>query len=113
MARFVDEARASEVLDQLIAWGLVQEGEGAELEPTRRWNAKLQAAAEKLNQYEAQGERPQGNPLVLAVSHALAAENLTRDEELHSDAVAVLVTLELSRMTPEKRARYGFDDVMP
>lgn len=104
----VDEQRAEEVLDQLMAWKLVEEVDG-EVRPTRRWNAKLQAAAEKLNILESRGERPLGSPLVVAVSHALANENLTEDEALYRDAVGLLVTLELSRMSAEKRARYGFD----
>lgn len=104
----VDEARASEILDRLIAWGLAEEDPQGEVGVTRRWSAKLQAAAEKLNILESRNERPVGNPLVLAVTHALANENLTSDEALFQDAVAALVTLELSRMTVEKRERYGF-----
>ncbi|HEX2021775.1 MAG TPA: hypothetical protein VHH36_03630 [Candidatus Thermoplasmatota archaeon] len=105
----MDDARANEVLDRLIEWRLVEEV-GGEVRPTRRWVAKLQAAAEKLNQLHARHLMPQGNPLVLAVSHALANENLTSDEALHADAVRMLVTLELSRMPREKRETYGFGD---
>lgn len=108
----MDEQRAERVFDQLVAWGFVEmDAATHEVQPTRRWVAKLQAAAEKLNILEAKGQRPQGNPLVLAVSHALANENVTQDEALFQEAVSMLVTLELSRMTADKRARYGFGDV--
>lgn len=107
----MDERRAEQVLDQLIAWGLIEEGPDGEIRGTRKWGAKLQAAAEKLNLLEARNERPAGNPLMVAVGHALANENLTLDDDLYKDAVAMLVTLELSRMSPEKRAQHGFGDV--
>lgn len=107
----MDEAAVERVLDRLEAWGLVEEKDG-EVLPTKRWNAKLQAAAEKLNILAAQqGANPEGNPLVLAVSQALANENpdgLTDDN--FAESVRVLVVLELSRMTPTKRAQLGFAD---
>jgi 2-methylaconitate cis-trans-isomerase PrpF len=107
----VNEAEAERVLDRLLAWGLVEDRAG-EILPTRRWSARLQAAAEKLNVLAAQtGVNPEGNPLVLAVSQALAAENLTEDEREFRAAAQALVTLELSRMTPAKRAQMGFGDV--
>lgn len=105
----MDEARAAEVLDQLVRWGLVEERDG-DVRPTRRWAAKLQASAEKLNVLAGSDRPPAGNPLVLAVSQALAHEGLTGDEALHADAVRVLVTLELTRMAPDKRAQHGFGD---
>ena len=108
----MDERRADEVLDRLVAWGLAEVDADGQVRPTRRWVAKLQAAAEKLNVLAARmGANPAGNPLVLAVSQALANENLTDDEVLYRDAVAALVTLELTRMTGEKRAQHGFGDV--
>lgn len=105
----MDEASAERILDQLIAWELVEETQG-EVRPTRKWNAKLQVAAEKLNILAAQqGANPEGNPLVLAVQQALANENLEgMTEAIFADAVRVLVTLELTRMSPEKRAQVGF-----
>jgi hypothetical protein len=108
----VDEATAERTLDQLVAWGLVEERDG-DVRPTRLWNAKLQAAAEKLNVLAAQvGANPAGNPLVLAVQQALANENLDgMTEALFPDAVRVLVALELTRMDGEKRAQMGFGDV--
>jgi len=108
----VDERDVERVLDKLEAWGLVEE-KGGEVLPTRRWNAKLQAAAEKLNLLAANlGANPEGNPLILAVSQALANENpdgLT--DATFDEAVRVLVVLELSRMGPEKRAQLGFGDM--
>lgn len=105
----VDEAAAERALDELIAWGLVVE-KGGQIVGTPRWGAKLQAAAEKLNLLAAKNAAPAGNALVLAVSQALANENLTTDDALFQDCVGLLVTLELSRMSPEKRAQYGFAD---
>jgi hypothetical protein len=107
----VDEADADRALDALISWGLVAERDG-HIVGTPRWGAKLQAAAEKINLVAARagGSPPVGNPLVLAVTQALANENHTTDDALFGDCVRVLVTLELSRMTPEKRAQYGFSD---
>lgn len=105
----MDEPAAERALDRLVAWGLVAEKDG-EVVGTPRWGAKLQAAAEKLNILAARNAAPAGNALVLAVSQALANENLTTDDALFRDCVGVLVTLELSRMTPEKRAQYGFAD---
>jgi hypothetical protein len=107
----VDEAAVERTLDRLIAWGLAEEHDG-EVLATRRWNAKLQAAAEKLNILAAQMDaNPEGNPLVLAVQQALANENLDgMTEETFPDAVRVLVVLELTRMGPEKRAQLGFGD---
>src|SRR5882672_4836798 len=101
----MDEPTAEAALDRLIAWGLVDDNAG-EITPTRRWNAQLQAAAEKLNQLAAQmGANPEGNPLLLAVTQALASMDLTEDDALFRVAVEMLVTLELSRMTPAKRAQ--------
>lgn len=105
----MDEAGAERALDQLIAWGLVADKDG-QIVGTPRWGAKLQAAAEKLNLLAAKGAPPAGNALVLAVSQALANENLTADDALFRDCVGLLVTLELSRMAPEKRAQHGFAD---
>ncbi|GEM_PF-4565901 len=108
----MDEQTVERTLDRLIAWGLAEERDG-EVQTTRRWNARLQVAAEKLNILAAQqGANPEGNPLVLAVQQALANENLDgMTEELFPDAVRVLVVLELTRMGPEKRAQMGFKDV--
>jgi hypothetical protein len=107
----VNEQAAERALDRLIAWGLVEE-RADDIIPTRLWNAKLQAAAEKLNILAAQtGVNPAGNPLVLAVQQALANENLDgMTEALFPDAVRVLVTLELTRMDEAKRAQMGFGD---
>jgi len=108
----VDEAIAEALLGSLIGWGLVEEREGGDIGPTRRWNAKLQAAAEKLNvEVEAAGAAPEGNPLVLAVARALGEERPELEGARLDDAVRMLVTLELSRMSADKRARYGFDSV--
>jgi hypothetical protein len=107
----VDEAQADALLSSLIAWGLVEERSGA-VAPTRRWNAKLQAAAERLNQeVERTGTYPAGNPLVLAVAAALREERPELDGAARDDAVRMLVTLELSRMDQTKRDRYGFGSV--
>jgi DNA-binding MarR family transcriptional regulator len=107
----MDEADVERMLDRLAAWGLVEERDG-EVEATRRWRALLTAAAEKLNILAAQqGANPEGNPLVLAVSQALANENLDgMTDALFRDAVRVLVVLEVTRMTPEKRAQMGFGE---
>ncbi|HWH08387.1 MAG TPA: hypothetical protein VNX21_04245 [Candidatus Thermoplasmatota archaeon] len=106
-----DERDVEATLDLLESWGLVEERDG-HVHPTRRWNARLQAAAEKLNVLAAQtGVNPQGNPLVLAVRQALAAENLTDNEAVFQRAARVLLVLELTRMTPEKRAQMGFGNV--
>jgi hypothetical protein len=109
----VDEATVERILDRLIAWGLAEET-GGEVQATRRWNAKLQVAAEKLNILAAQtGVNPEGNPLVLAVQQALANENLDgMTEEVFPEAVRVLVVLELTRMTSEKRAQLGFGETL-
>lgn len=105
----MDEARADELLSTLLAWGLVEERAG-EVGPTRRWNARLQAAAERLNQEVARtGAQPEGNPIVLAVSLALREARPELAGELRDDVVRVLVTLELARMSADKRARYGFE----
>lgn len=107
----MDDARVETILSQLAAWGLVEDDDG-DIGATRKWVAKLQAAAEKLNLIVARtGVAPEGNPLVLAVTQALANENLTTDQTLFDDCVRVLVVLELSRMTPEKRAQHGFAGV--
>lgn len=104
----MDEARAEALLTQLIGWGLVEERAG-EVGPTRRWNARVQASAERINQeVERTGAYPEGNPLVLAIAAALRDEVPTLADAERDDAVRVLVTLELSRMSADKRARYGF-----
>ena len=106
----MDEPTAEAALDQLLAWGLIEEKNG-DITPTKRWNANLQAAAEKLNQLAAKmGQNPEGNPLILAVSQALASMNLTEDDGMFRIAAQMLVTLELSRMTPAKRAQLGFPE---
>ena len=106
----VDEREAEATLDCLLAWGLLEERAG-DIVPTRRWSAQLQAAAEKLNLLAARmGADPEGNPLILAVTQALAAMDLTEDDALFRVAVQMLVTLELSRMTPAKRAQMGFPE---
>lgn len=104
----MDEARVERALDHLIAAGLVEDSD-EEIRGTRRWNALLQAAAEKLNILAAQtGVNPEGNPLVLATQQALAAANTTEDEALFRDCAEVLVRLELTRISPEKRSQLGF-----
>lgn len=104
----VDEATADALLDQLIGWGLVEVREG-EIGPTRRWNARVQATAERINLDVAKtGTYPEGNPLVLAIAGALLAERPDLSGGAFDDAVRVLVTLEVSRMTHELRDRYGF-----
>lgn len=111
MPRLMDEARVDAALDRLVAWGFAEDV-GGDIRPTRRWSAKLQAAAEKINLLvQRTGHVPDGPPILLAVSQALAAENLTDDEALFQDAVHVLVMLELSRMSPAKRVAAGFPDV--
>lgn len=107
----MDEANAERVLDRLVAWGIVEDAQD-EVVASKRWRALLTAAAEKLNILAArEGANPDGNPLVLAISQALANENLDgMTEPLFADCVRVLVTLELTRMTPQKRAQMGFGD---
>ena len=97
-------------LDRLVGWGLVEEA-GGELRPTRRWSAKLMAAAEKLNLLAAKGQAPEGKPLAVAVRQALAAENLVQDDATFQEAAEVLLMLELGRMKPSKRAQAGFPGV--
>lgn len=108
----VDDASVERTLDQLIRWGLVEQNEN-DVHPTRRWVAKLQAAAEKINILVSTngGIAPEGNALVIAVRQALANENLTEDDALFTEAVQLLVILELSRMSPAKRAQHGFADL--
>lgn len=104
----MDEATADALLDQLIAWGLVEERAG-DVGPTRRWNARVQATAERINlDVQRTGTYPQGNPLVLAIATALRDERPELSGAAFDDLVRVLVTLEVSRMTPELKARYGF-----
>lgn len=106
----VDEAAAEALLAKLMQWGLIEERDDGELGPTRRWSAKLQAAAERINQdVERTGTYPEGNPLVLAVAAALDAERAGVPDHQRDDIIRMLVTLELSRMSADKRARYGFD----
>ncbi len=105
----MDEAAAEALLTKLVQRGLVEERDG-DVGPTRRWNARVQASAERINQMvQRTGTYPQGNPLVLAVASALREEkpDLAPGEEF-DDAVRMLVTLELGRMSADKRARYGF-----
>ena len=102
----MDEAAADALVSKLVARGLVEERDN-DVGPTRRWNARVQAAAEKLNLEVARtGVQPEGNPLVMAVALALRDEGYAETD--FDDAVRVLVTLELTRMNAEKRARYGF-----
>lgn len=107
----VDEAAADALLAKLMRWGLLEE-RGNDIAPTRRWNAQVQAAAERLNQQvEKTGTYPAGNPLVLAIASALLAEQPGLEGPERDDAIRMLVTLELSRMDADKRARYGFEGV--
>lgn len=107
----MDEARAEELLTALIGCGLVEERATGDIGPTRRWNARVQAAAERLNADVAKtGTYPEGNPLVIAVAAALREEKTELPEPDFDDCVRLLVTLELSRMDEAKRARYGFSD---
>lgn len=107
----MDEARADEILTALVTCGLVEERAGGDIGPTRRWNARLQAAAERINADVARtGTYPEGNALVLAVATALREEKTELPDGDFDDCVRLLVTLELSRMDADKRARYGFSD---
>ena len=106
----MDEARAGDIVNELTQRGYIEERDGQIL-ATRKWHAKLQAAAEKLNILAGRGEEPSGNPLVVAVTQALANENLDFADDVFDDAIRVLVTLELTRMGPNKRALAGFPDV--
>lgn len=108
----MDETDAEALLAQLIAWGLVEERDG-EIGPTRRWNARVQASAERLNQEVARtGTYPDANPLVLAIAQGLRDERPDIIGPTFDDAVRMLVTLELTRMSEDKRARYGFEGVL-
>lgn len=106
----MDEATAQRVLESLIAYGLAEEKDSDVL-PTRKWSAKLQAAAEQINldMERSGGVAPLGNPLMLATAKALQDLGFPRDD--FDDAVRMLVVLELARMKPEKRVKYGFDDI--
>lgn len=107
----MDEADAQRLLDTLASWGYVEERDG-EVFPTRKWNARLQAAAERINLEVARtGAQPDGNPLMLATAKALMDAGHSLSPEAFDDAVRVLVLLELSLMTPEKRAKHGFGDL--
>lgn len=104
----MDDAAAEKLLATLIEWGLVEERDG-EVSPTRRWSARLTASAQRINiELERTGTSPQGNPLVLAVAAALRDERPDARDDERDDLVRMLVTLELSRMSADKRARYGF-----
>lgn len=106
----VDEAAAEALLAKLIQWGLLEERPDGDIGPTRRWNAKVQAGAERLNQdVEKTGTYPEGNPLVLAIAAALDAERSGIPDHQRDDLIRILVTMELTRMSADKRARYGFD----
>lgn len=108
----MDERDVDAILDRLVEWGLAESEEG-DVRTSRRWNAKLQATAEKINLIAAKtGSAPAGNPLVVAVSQTLANENLGMSEEDFDDYVRVLVLLELSKASPAKRASLGFADVL-
>lgn len=109
--RAVDEQAADALLARLMALGLVEE-KGGGLGPTRRWNARIQAASERINQQiAATGVQPLGNPLMLSVAKALEDERTPLAPAEFDDAVRMLVVLELSRMKPEKREQLGFGNV--
>ncbi len=94
----MDERRAEETLAHLIALGLVEERADGEILPTRRWAARFQAAAEKLNQrVAATGAQPDGDPYVLAAATGLLDEKVDLPPDLFDDAVRMLVVLERSR----------------
>lgn len=106
----MDDADVEVMIDRLAELGVLRV-EDDDVQPTRRWVAHLQAAAEKLNAVAAKtGRQPRGNPLVLAVTAALANQHLDLNDEDFETAVDLLVTLELSRMTPTKRIQHGFTD---
>lgn len=108
----VDEREVAALLDKLIALGFIEERPDGELGPTRRWNARLQAAAEQLNQLVAkQGFEPAGNPLMHAIAQALLAHPDGILEEEFDDAVRLLAILEVARMKPDKRSQLGFGDL--
>ncbi|HUR68442.1 MAG TPA: hypothetical protein VM370_04290 [Candidatus Thermoplasmatota archaeon] len=104
----MDEQTADALLTELIGWGLVEE-RSDEIGPTRRWSARVQATSERINLDVARtGTYPQGNPLVLLIATALREERPGLEGARFDDAVRMLVTLEVARMKPELRARYGF-----
>lgn len=105
----MDEPTAQRVLDALIAYGLAHDDDG-DVAPSRKWSAKLQAAAETINlEIERAGVAPEGNPLMLATSKAL--KDLGFPQEDFDDAVRMLVLMEVARMKPEARAKYGFGEL--
>ena len=103
----MDEAHADALLTKLIQLGLLEERDH-DIHPTRRWNARVQAAAERINLDAEKHGTPDANPLVLAVALALQDEKPPLATNELDDAIRMLVTLELTRMNAEKRARYGF-----
>lgn len=108
----MDETRVDQVVQSLQGYGLLEIDE-KDLRGTPRWRAKLQASAEKLNLVAARtGQPPAGNPLVIAATQALASENLQLPQQDFDDHVLVLVLVELSHMTPAKRATAGFPDIL-
>ncbi len=108
----MNESTLEHILDKLLILGLVEQ-KGNDIQTTLRWRTKLQATAEKINQINARdGQRLEGNPLVLAAAQTLANENLDIPNDEFDEHVQVLVLLELSRMSPAKRTSMGFPDVL-
>lgn len=94
----MDERRAEELLARLIALDILEERADGEILPTRRWSARFQAAAEKLNQrVAATGAQPEGDPYVLAAATGLLDAKVDLPPEDFDDAVRMLVILERAR----------------
>lgn len=98
------------MLHRLAEAGLITESDG-DISPTRKWSARLHAAAEAINlAISKTGVTPQGNPLMLAASKAL--HELAFGDEDFDDAVRMLVLLELSRMSATNREKMGFGGLL-
>lgn len=107
----MDETQADAVFARLLALGLAEERADG-VRSSRSWNVALQRASDRLNRRVAEtGVMPEGNPLVLAVEDALAAEAVPVAPEERRAIVEVLVLLELVNMSPEKRVQLGFGHV--
>lgn len=104
----VEEETTARAISELIQLGLVERGARG-LETSRRWKAAMMRASAALRDEEArQGVIP-GNPLVNAVTRALADLGVVDENGRTGDYVAFLVALELSSFPSAARAALGFD----
>lgn len=99
-------ATLDDVQQELLAWGLIEPGEGG-LAWTRRFRGAVMREAARLAEEERAGRKPEGAPLQTAVTGALAALPLPEGASPDLQHARFLYAVELASLPDGVRQLLG------